>query len=111
MTGIERLHEVVRELGRFSFCYDLYETLGNIADQIERERECDADTIENLRLELGEARDDAAWVREHGVRCRDCKHAITSYRDGLPRCAGPLVMEATLVSPDGFCAWGERKGE
>ena len=66
MTGIERLHEVVRELGRFSFCYDLYETLGNIARQIERERECDADTIENLRLELGEARDDAAWVREHG---------------------------------------------
>ena len=45
--------------------------------------------------------------RERVVRCRDCKHAITSYRDGLPRCAGPLVMEATLVSPDGFCAWGE----
>ena len=22
-----------------------------------------------------------------------------------------LVMEATLVSPDGFCAWGERRGE
>ena len=32
---------------------------------------------------------------------------FTSYRDGLPRCAGPLVMEATLVSPDGFCAWGK----
>ena len=46
---------------------------------------------------------------ERIVRCRDCKHAITSYRDGLPRCAGPLVMEATLVSPDGFCAWGEEK--
>lgn len=45
--------------------------------------------------------------RERVVRCRDCKHAITSYRDGLPRCAGPLVMEATLVSPDGFCAWGK----
>ena len=66
MTGIERLFEVVRELGRFSFCYDLYEALGSIADQIERERECERDTIENLRLELGEARDDAAWVREHG---------------------------------------------
>ena len=38
MTGIERLREVVRELGRFSFCYDLYETLGDIADQIEREQ-------------------------------------------------------------------------
>ena len=50
--------------------------------------------------------------RERIVRCRDCKNAITSYRDGLPRCAGPLVMEATLVSPDGFCAWGkERDGE
>lgn len=45
--------------------------------------------------------------RERVVRCRDCEHAITSYRDGLPRCAGPLVMEATLVSPEGFCAWGE----
>ena len=49
--------------------------------------------------------------RERVVRCRDCKHAITSYRDGLPRCAGPLVMEATLVSPDGFCAWGEPREE
>ena len=32
----------------------------DIADQIERELTCDADTIENLRLELGEARDRAA---------------------------------------------------
>ena len=46
--------------------------------------------------------------REEVVRCRDCKHAITSYTDGLPRCAGPLVMEATLVPADCFCAWGER---
>ena len=49
--------------------------------------------------------------RERVVRCRDCKHAITSYRDGLPRCAGPLVMEATLVSPDDFCSWGEPREE
>ena len=53
------------------------------------------------------ATDLRARRRERVVRCRDCKHAITSYRDGLPRCAGSLVMEATLVSPDGFCAWGE----
>lgn len=45
--------------------------------------------------------------RERIVRCRDCKHAIMSYQDGYPRCAGPMVMEATLVDPDGFCAWGE----
>ena len=57
------------------------------------------------------ATEQRAYRLERVVRCRDCKHAITSYRDGLPRCAGPLVMEATLVSPDGFCAWGERKGE
>ena len=50
-------------------------------------------------------------TRERIVRCRDCEHAITSYRDGLPRCAGPLVMEATLVSPDGFCSWGEPREE
>ena len=49
--------------------------------------------------------------RELVVRCRDCKHAIMSYQDGHPRCAGPMVMEATLVDPDGFCAWGEPKEE
>ena len=35
------------------------------------------DTIENLRLELGEARDEAAWVREHGglerVKAQRCE--------------------------------------
>ena len=85
MTGIESLFEVVRELGRFSFCYDLYVRLSDIADQIERERICDTDTIEKLRLELGERHDPSsdvsmsaydllpeeereaiAWVREHG---------------------------------------------
>ena len=45
--------------------------------------------------------------RERIVRCRDCKHAIMSYQDGHPRCSGPMVTEATLVDPDGFCAWGE----
>ena len=38
MTGIENLREIVRELGKISFCYDLYVRLGNIADQIARER-------------------------------------------------------------------------
>ena len=50
MTGIERLSEVVRELGRFSFCYDLYETLGNIADQIERETEERSARLYDMRL-------------------------------------------------------------
>ena len=48
--------------------------------------------------------------RERDVRCRDCKHAIMSYQDGHPRCAGPMVTEATLVEPGGFCAWGEERG-
>ena len=59
MTGIERLREVVRELGRFSFCYDLYETLCAIADQIEAEQ----DERVTRRLEDREA---AEWVRAHG---------------------------------------------
>lgn len=48
-------------------------------------------------------------IRERIVRCRDCKHAIMSYQDGHPRCSGPMVTEATLVDPDGFCAWGEER--
>ena len=59
MTGIERLREVVRELGRFSFCYDLYETLCAIADQIEAEQE------ERITRRL-EDREAAEWVRERG---------------------------------------------
>lgn len=83
MTGIERLREFVAGInpitvvcGVTKTSYDrehkeetwarLRDFLSDIADQIERERECESDTIENLRLELGEARDDAAWVREHG---------------------------------------------
>lgn len=60
---------------------------------------------------MGRGVDIRVRKRERIVRCRDCAHAIMSYQDGLPRCAGPLVMEATLVSPDGFCAWGEPRKE
>lgn len=70
---------------------------------------------------------------EHGevngeiVRCRDCKHGHevnwpvfleipSDYLD----CTGPLVTtwdeyhdapKDNPVSPDGFCAWGERKND
>ena len=63
MTGIEQL----RKLGADAVSGgEVGRAICDIADQIERERECERDTIENLRLELGEARDEAAWVREHG---------------------------------------------
>ena len=62
MTGIDRL----RNLAGARDEWILGGTLAEIADEIERERECERDTIENLRLELGEAREAAAWVREHG---------------------------------------------
>ena len=71
MTGVERLYEVVRELGRFSFCYDLYETLGNIADQIERERACDSDRWEG---DLYEAQ--VAWNRVAGVCLEMERHCL-----------------------------------
>ena len=65
MTGIERLSEVVRELGRFSFCYDLYVRLSDIADQIEREQ--DAKVADSTYDALPqEDRYAIAWVREHG---------------------------------------------
>lgn len=63
MTGIEQLRKLGADAVRGG---DIGRAIWDIADQIERERECERDTIENLRLELGEARDDAAWVREHG---------------------------------------------
>lgn len=71
MTGIERLFEVVRELGRFSFCCDLYETLGNIADQIERETQPKSDPANDVSMSAydllpPDERESIAWVREHG---------------------------------------------
>lgn len=43
------------------------------------------------------------------VRCRDCKHyheaGVASY---TPFCEW---MNDADVTPDGFCAWGERKSE
>ena len=58
MTGIERLYDVVRELGGMTFFYDLYARLHDIADQIEREQACDGDTAENVRLIVGGVVDD-----------------------------------------------------
>ena len=63
MTGIEQLRKMGADAVRGG---EVGRAICDIADQIERERECDADTIENLRLELGEARDAIAWVRDHG---------------------------------------------
>ena len=63
MTGIEQLRKLGADAVRGG---EVGRAICDIADQIERERECERDTIENLRLELGEARDEAAWVREHG---------------------------------------------
>ena len=104
MTGISRLRALA-EKKNFLEPAEARE-LDAIADQIERERECDRDTIENLRLELGEARDPAAdvsmnaydllpqedrdaiaWVRDQGgldaVKRRwEC---LSYYADPVPR--------------------------
>lgn len=44
-----------------------------------------------------------AYRRERVVRCRDCKHAAP--------CASPdhltCYRTETLVTPGGFCSWGE----
>ena len=80
MTGIERLREVVHELGRFSFCYDLYETLADIADQIERELSVERDRWES---DLYEAQ--VEWNRVTGVCLEMERHCLynedTTIRD------------------------------
>ena len=57
MTGIERL----RELAEKHMIIERYltaSTIDDIADQIERERACDSDTAENIRLIVGGVIDD-----------------------------------------------------
>ena len=63
MTGIDRL----RNLAGAWDAYGLGGTLGDVARQIERERACDADTIENVRLIVGRVIDDAAPACAHAV--------------------------------------------
>lgn len=47
--------------------------------------------------------------REEIVRCRDCKFGV----DGGKYCAEGCAdsWDWRNVEPDGFCAWGERRGE
>ena len=54
-------------------------------------------------LEIGRKHD--GWARkEEIVRCKDCAHWATEARfTGM--CVGKQF------NPDGFCAWGERRGE
>ena len=52
MTGIERLREFVKGC-RLTGQKAYSNAIGDIADQIEREHACDADTIENIRLIVG----------------------------------------------------------
>ena len=87
MTGIERLYEVVRELGRFSFCYDLYETLGNVADQIERELSVERDRWES---DLYEAQ--VAWNRVTGV-CLEMERRCLYDEDTVVRDAARWARE------------------
>lgn len=56
MTGIERLRRLARSQNMDNaWTAMLAHELCDIADQIECERECERDTIENLRLVLAEA--------------------------------------------------------
>ena len=61
--------------------------------------------IVNLEGELGMALAvacaGAGFAREEVVRCRDCKRFHTN-TNGL---------DCPKLEPDGFCKWGERRGE
>lgn len=99
MSGIDRL----RALAGAWDAYGLGGTLGDVARQIERERACDEDAIENVRLIVGGVIDDM----EHHVSgvegmedspvarwARELREALKSYTsDGRdtqnPSCADP----------------------
>ena len=115
MTGIERL----RNLAGAWDVWGLGGTLAEIANQIERERACDADTIENVRLIVGGVVDEmerhvsgvegaedspvARWARE----LRDALRSDTSdaVEQQNPSCADPdgaadVTSDAPKVTRD-----------
>lgn len=52
--------------------------------------------------------------RERIVRCRDCDHRRRSWNGHEPNVIGNCFCAYTgghEVKPDGFCAWGELRGE
>ena len=50
----------------------------------------------------------ASWrVHERIVRCRDCKHYTDDEMEYYHYCGSWCEQ----VTPDGFCAWGERRAE
>lgn len=62
---------------------------------------------------------DVGWIpgehREEIVRCRDCKQYIAPgfilFDDGTTNLGACSIVRAYMVkvTPDGFCAWGERR--
>ena len=116
MTGIEQLRKLGADAVRGG---EVGRAICDIADQIERERACDSDTIENIRLIVGGVIDDmerhvsgvegaedspvARWARE-------LRHALKSYtsdeRDAQnPSCAdaaetADVTSEAAKVTLD-----------
>lgn len=57
-----------------------------------------------LKLAFAEEMRGGDFVREEIVRCRDCAYWATEARfTGM--CVGKRF------NPDGFCAWGERRGD
>lgn len=65
--------------------------------------------IVNLEGELGMALAvacaGAGFAREEIVRCRDCKY----YDDYTGCCTRRDNVAPMAVTPDGFCAWAERR--
>ena len=89
MTGIERLRELASK-HRIIERYLTADTIDSIADQIERERICDTDTIENLRLELHDA------LKTDTTGTADAQSP--SWRD--PACAADVSFGASKVTRD-----------
>ena len=102
MTGIERLREVVRELGGFSFCYDLYETLGDIADQIEREQ---GGRVSRMRV-LSVVTDMERHVLGHeGMEDSPVARWARELREALAGHEDEEVMDVATVRADAMEAW------
>ena len=76
---------------------------------------CDmSDLMDGGRVTVGdyfasESTDHYGTLHEEIVRCRDCKHYQPWMKGAEPECWAN--GEPFKTEPEGFCAWGERRGE
>lgn len=103
MSGIERLRAIAGAWDEWG----LGGTLAEIADQIERERACDADTIENIRLIVGGVIDEMEHhiLGHEGMEDSPVARWARELREALGGRADEEVTDVATIRKDAYDAY------